>query len=118
MSDVTIEENVVTGKGGDRDLMVDIIRLANRLGVSFAFPTQTLHLYRESDDATHTPAPAPFAGQQRQMMREGRAAVRELTGNAEWRKRKPGPHQLGQPEPIDRDDDDDTQIESKVGGDT
>ncbi|MCH8343408.1 MAG: mechanosensitive ion channel family protein [Planctomycetes bacterium] len=97
-------------------LMVDIIRLANRLGVSFAFPTQTLHLYRESDDATHTPAPAPLAGQQRQMMREGRAAVRELTGNAEWRKRKPGPHQLGQPEPIERDDDD-TQIESKVGGD-
>ncbi|MCH8166165.1 MAG: mechanosensitive ion channel family protein [Planctomycetes bacterium] len=99
-------------------LIVDIIRLANRLGVAFAFPTQTLHLYRESDDATHTPAPAPFAGQQRQVMREGRAAVRELTGNAEWRKRKPGPHLIGQPEPIDRDDDDDTQIESKVGGDT
>ncbi|MFB3138616.1 MAG: mechanosensitive ion channel family protein [Phycisphaerales bacterium] len=99
-------------------LIVDIIRLANRLGVAFAFPTQTLHLYQESDDATHTPAPAPVAGQQRQMMREGRAAVRELTGNAEWRKRKPGPHQIGQPEPIDRDDDDDTQIESKVGGDT
>ena len=99
-------------------LIVDIIRLADRLGVAFAFPTQTLHLYRESDDATHTPAPAPVAGQQRQMMREGRAAVRELTGNAEWRKRKPGPHLIGQPEPIDRDDDDDTQIESKVGGDT
>ena len=26
MSDVNIEENVVIGKGGDRDLLVDIIR--------------------------------------------------------------------------------------------
>ena len=40
-------------------LMLDIIRLADRLGVQFAFPTQTLHMYKESHEAAHTPAPPP-----------------------------------------------------------
>ena len=32
MSDVSIEQNVVIGKGGDRDLLVDIIKPSNRSG--------------------------------------------------------------------------------------
>jgi len=33
-------------------LMLDIIRLAQKLGVEFAFPTQTIHLQKEHDPAT------------------------------------------------------------------
>lgn len=40
-------------------LFLDIIRLARRLGVEFAFPTQTIHLAREDDTALTTPPPPP-----------------------------------------------------------
>ncbi|MEM9420879.1 MAG: mechanosensitive ion channel family protein, partial [Planctomycetota bacterium] len=36
-------------------LFIDIVRLADTLGVHFAFPTQTVHLYKEE----HPPKPAP-----------------------------------------------------------
>ena len=39
-------------------LYLDIIRLAQRLGVSFAFPTQTLHVHQEAEDALAGP-PVP-----------------------------------------------------------
>ena len=97
-------------------LMLDIIRLADRLGVQFAFPTQTLHMYKESHEAAHTPAPPPEAQSQRQAEREGRGAVRELVAKAHWRRAKPGPHLISQ-NPSLADDDDETQIESKLGGD-
>lgn len=97
-------------------LMLDIIRLADRLGVQFAFPTQTLHMYKESHEAAHTPAPPPEAQSQHQAEREGRGAVRELVAKAEWRRAKPGPHLISQA-PSLADDDDDTQIDSKIGGD-
>ncbi len=38
-------------------LFLDIVRLANRLGVEFAFPTQTVHLHHESSPPADTPAP-------------------------------------------------------------
>ena len=98
-------------------LMLDIIRLADRLGVQFAFPTQTLHIYKESHEVAHTPAPPPEIESQHQAEREGRGAVRELVAKAEWRRAKPGPHLISQtPSLADDDDDDDTQIESKIDG--
>lgn len=98
-------------------LMLDIIRLADRLGVQFAFPTQTLHMYKESHEAAHTPAPPPETESQHRAEREGRGAVRELVAKAEWRRAKPGPHLISQtPSLADDDDDDDTQIESKIDG--
>ena len=36
-------------------LYVDIMRLAERLDVSFAFPTRTLHMYQEQHDASKFP---------------------------------------------------------------
>ena len=39
-------------------LYLDIVRLANRLGVEFAFPTQTVHLHHESSPPS-PPAPSP-----------------------------------------------------------
>ena len=38
-------------------LFLDIVRLADRLHVSFAFPTQTLHLHRESEPPPPEPHP-------------------------------------------------------------
>lgn len=51
-------------------LINDILRLADRLGVSFAFPTQTLHLSRDvADPDTASPTTA---------LDEGRAAARAI----------------------------------------
>lgn len=46
-------------------LFIDIIKLAKRLGVSFAFPTQTLHMFQEeaaavSEEMTHEPMSKPI----------------------------------------------------------
>lgn len=94
-------------------LILDIIRLANRLGVHFAFPTETVHLYQESREVTDEPAPPPAREQDRRSLDEGRRAVREITAAADWRTRRPEPY-VFRPAP---EDDDDTQIESTRGGD-
>ena len=39
-------------------LFLDIIRLAKRLRVEFAFPTQTIHLTKEAGDGDQTGPPA------------------------------------------------------------
>jgi MscS family membrane protein len=101
-------------------LMLDIIRLADRMGVEFAFPTQTLHVYKEDPDAAHEPSDAPAKGTDFRSMRSGRNVARELTANAAWREQKPPPYRFkyaGETEDEDGGDDDDTQIESKIGGD-
>jgi len=97
-------------------LLLDIIRLADRLGVQFAFPTQTLHMYSESHEAAHTPAPPPETDTHRQAEREGQNAVRELVAKAQWRRAKPGPHVISET-PSLVDDDDNTQIETKLDAD-
>ena len=97
-------------------LMLDIIRLADRLGVQFAFPTQTLHMYKESHEELHTPESIPGADTERKSRRDGQQAVRELVSNAQWRKQKPGAHLIdGKPTMADDDgDDEEIQIDSKV----
>jgi MscS family membrane protein len=94
-------------------LMLDIIRLADRLGVEFAFPTETVHLYKENDEAKHVPAPDPKTGADEQASRRGRAAAHQLTTTAEWRKRMPELHAFeSSPTPTK-----DTKIESRQGVD-
>lgn len=93
-------------------LMLDIIRLADRLGVEFAFPTETLHLYQESHEAGRSPQPPPKTGQRRKALHDGRRAVQELTAQAEWRSGKPAPYVFTEASQVD----DDTQIESTTGG--
>jgi len=95
-------------------LMMDIIRLADGLGVEFAFPTQTLHLHTEEHDGEQPQeAPeAPAKGASLRAQRSGREAARQLTANALWRESKPPPYRF-----TAGDDDDETQIESKIGGD-
>jgi MscS family membrane protein len=96
-------------------LMLDVMRLADRLGVQFAFPTQTLHVHQEAAEQLHEPAETPDTHAEARAVREGRKAADEIMANAAWRRAKPGPyvfrHATGD------DDDEDTQIESKIGGD-
>ncbi len=96
-------------------LMLDILRLADRLGVQFAFPTQTLHMYSETQESAHTPAPPPETDTERHAEREGQNAVRELVAKAQWRHAKPQPHVISET-PTPADEEDDTQIESKLEG--
>ncbi len=42
-------------------LLLDILKLAGELGVSFAFPTRTLHLFRQHEQAAQSTPPAPVA---------------------------------------------------------
>jgi MscS family membrane protein len=72
-------------------LFLDILRLADRLGVSFAFPTQTLHLLREDPDRAHEPAEFPSKGTETRAMREGIRAAKAVTSEAEWRVGRPAP---------------------------
>ncbi len=97
-------------------LMLDIIRLARHLGVEFAFPTETLHLYQESHDAqaaTSPPPPAPGSGDDERAMTHGRRAVRAVTAEADWRAGKPAPYVFTKASRADED----AQIEATTGGD-
>ncbi|MEM8834678.1 MAG: mechanosensitive ion channel family protein [Planctomycetota bacterium] len=54
-------------------LILDIIRLADKLGVRFAFPTQTLHMYNETDNR-----PGPFEPGKAFPQRRGEPDSRKL----------------------------------------
>jgi MscS family membrane protein len=66
-------------------LLLDIMRLAKRLGVEFAFPTQTLHMHHESnpgDEPPGSPAiPGAQTGAEELGRDEARGIVRELLGD-------------------------------------
>jgi len=71
--------------------MLDVIRLADRMGVSFAFPTQTLHLAQLDPNAEHHPGKVPDADAERRAVLEGRKLARELTNDQPWKHQTPGP---------------------------
>ncbi|QQE13231.1 mechanosensitive ion channel family protein [Planctomycetota bacterium] len=71
-------------------LFIDIVRLADALGVSFAFPTRTLHLYNEDKDEMHHPSQTPLSSTERRANILGVHAAQKLTKNQPWRKHKPG----------------------------
>lgn len=88
-------------------LFIDIVRLADALGVQFAFPTQTVHLFQEDrppDPATATPQHAPPSSMtDRRAMVRGIRSAQSVTANQPWQNHKPGPvtyDQMG-PTPID-----------------
>ncbi|MHC4428751.1 MAG: mechanosensitive ion channel domain-containing protein, partial [Planctomycetota bacterium] len=102
-------------------IITDIIRLANRLDVHFAFPTRTLHMVSETADGRPPAPPQPKRDADERAMRQGRRAVHQMTAEAEWRRGRPEPYVFrGAASPESDDDDEDegeTQIESKIGGD-
>lgn len=72
-------------------LFVDIVRMADRLGVQFAFPTRTVHLYKEEHAPHESQYQVPGGDNDEEAKRDGIRIARELTENQPWRTERPGP---------------------------
>ncbi len=70
-------------------LFIDIVRLADQLGVSFAYPTQTVHVQPVA--APEAPAAPPVQDTESLAARAGVAAGRAIVREQPWRRQKPGP---------------------------
>ncbi|MCP3983880.1 MAG: mechanosensitive ion channel family protein [bacterium] len=70
-------------------LFLDIVRLADQLGVQFAFPTQTLHVFPGEPAAE--PAAQPGARTEGVATTEGVRTAQRLMADQPWRLEKPGP---------------------------
>ncbi|MEM7627688.1 MAG: mechanosensitive ion channel family protein [Planctomycetota bacterium] len=84
-------------------LYIDIVRLADTLGVQFAFPTQTVHLYKEEHAPYATQHEPPTSMTDRRSMVTGLRAAQQIIAKQSWQDEKPGPvvyDQVG-PTPID-----------------
>ncbi|MEM1028579.1 MAG: mechanosensitive ion channel family protein [Planctomycetota bacterium] len=91
-------------------LFIDIVRLADTLGVKFAFPTQTVHLFKEehppklAEGEVHQPEhDLPTSMTDRRSMISGIRAAQSIIENQSWQQQKPGPQTYEQvgPTPID-----------------
>jgi MscS family membrane protein len=71
-------------------MLLDIVRLAQHLGVEFAFPTQTVHLHRSEDAPDVAPSKAPEAQTDRAAALVGIDAVRALIAQQPWQQERPG----------------------------
>jgi MscS family membrane protein len=72
-------------------MFVDIVRLADRLGVQFAFPTRTVHLFHEEKGAIPARHEVPRGTTERDAEAAGIRAAREITEQQPWRESRPGP---------------------------
>jgi len=72
-------------------MFIDIVRLADKLGVSFAFPTQTVHLYKEEHKPHEIQHEAPQSMTDRRSMIDGIRAAQELIKDQPWQTQTPGP---------------------------
>lgn len=72
-------------------MFVDIVRLADKLGVQFAFPTQTVHLYKEEHKPYEVKHAIPGGSTDKRSMVTGIRTARELISNQTWRDNPPGP---------------------------
>ena len=96
----------------------DVLRLADKLGVEFAYPTQTLYLKRGgASPGGEAPDFAELTDESRESEIVGRKLARSLTRRAGWRTERPGPVEFRGAAPVDRDPDDpDAQIEQRAAG--
>lgn len=97
-------------------LFVDIVRLADQLGVSFAFPTQTIHLYQEDQNAVHTPARIPQEQTDQAALDIGVTAAHRIISQQPWRDERPGPVEFHDGAPVDDTDEDHPPIEDRTRG--
>ena len=106
-------------------LFLDIIRLADRIGVQFAFPTTTVHLYKEEHRPHESRHETPQRLTDRRAQVSGIRVAQELVKNQTWVSDKPGPvvfregptfvaidPETGEP----TDDGQKTQIEDRTAG--
>ena len=91
--------------------MLDIMRIAEELGVEFAFPSQTVYLQRGDDRAAPRNAGLDEASQT-ETMRSGRDAARSVTADADWRRERPIPYRFLSAEEADRIDQASTDTQS------
>lgn len=98
-------------------LLNDILRLAHKLGVEFAYPTQTLYLKRGEGGLGEQPADfAKVEDQERESIVVGRKLARSVTRDAAWREEKPGLVEFRGAEAIEEDPDSDSQVEQRSAG--
>jgi MscS family membrane protein len=90
-------------------LFIDIVRLADRLGVQFAFPTRTVHLYTEEHAPPSVRHAVPQGTHDQEARATGVGAARDITADRPWRERRPGPVQF--------DLDGTAYADREVGGD-
>jgi len=106
-------------------LFIDIIRLADKVGVQFAFPTTTVHLYQEEHRPYETRHETPQRMTDRRASVTGIRVAQELVKNQTWVSDKPGPVEFREGptfvaidpetgEPIDENQK--TQIENRTAG--
>ncbi len=72
-------------------MFIDIVRLADKLGVQFAFPTQTVHLYKEEHKPHETQHEPPQSMTERRARIQGIRSVQELIQDQPWKTQTPGP---------------------------
>ncbi len=72
-------------------LFIDIVRLADSLGVQFAFPTHTVHLYKEDHKPHETQHEKPQSMTDRRSMIQGIRAAQNLIKDQPWQSQTPGP---------------------------
>ncbi len=71
-------------------MFLDIVRLADQLGVQFAFPTQTVHLYREEHAEHEIQSPTPQGETERDAATAGIRVAQMLIAKQPWQTEKPG----------------------------
>ena len=71
-------------------MFLDVVRLADQLGVQFAFPTQTVHLYKEEHGPAEIASAIPGQDTDRAAASAGILAAQQLIANQSWRAKKPG----------------------------
>jgi len=94
-------------------LYLDIIRLANRLGVEFAFPTQTLYVRPDTDETNGSRAPKSSVQPAAFGRREATRIVRETLGP---KGTVPPPVDLTAPLPTDENADPADRVTGGEGG--
>ncbi len=108
-------------------LFIDIVRLADQLGVQFAFPTQTVHLYHEDHTQQHQPANVPSDQTDLSAQILGINAAGKITAGQPWQTTQPGPviytegptispTTTSSPTKDDDNNNDNTQIENRKDG--
>lgn len=85
-------------------LMLDIIRLADQLGVQFAFPTRTVHLFQEQAGDHPTRFKSPGRNDERRSQLKGIRAAQQLVADQRWVTEPPGPVEFPEgPTEVDED---------------
>ncbi len=97
-------------------LLLDIMRLAERMGIEFAFPTQTLYLRQE--EWANPDAPEELERESK-ALQTGRIVAKQIVRGKEWRAEAPGRYEFRGAESVDdehADDGEGSAIDDRTAG--